>query len=87
MNYNTLITRMYFLVAFADGRFDQKEVMMGRQLAKTESLDETEFNVQLQLLKGRDRAQLLVESIEALKKLEYKQHVRGCKLRWFYGSQ
>lgn len=67
---------MYFLIAFADGRFDQKEVMMGKQLVKTESMDETEFNVQLQLLKARDRAQLLVESIEALKKLDYKLQVR-----------
>jgi tellurite resistance protein len=76
MSYNTLITRMYFLIAFADGNFDQKEILMGKQLVRSESLDENEFNVQLQLLKTRDRAQLLVESIEALKKLDLKLQVR-----------
>jgi uncharacterized tellurite resistance protein B-like protein len=76
MSYNTLITRMYFLIAFADGNFDQKEILMGKQLIKSESLDETEFNVQLQLLKDRDRAQLLVEAIDALKKLDVKLQVR-----------
>ena len=76
MSYDTLITRMYFLIAFADGHFDQKEVQMGKQLVKSESLDEAEFNVQLHLLKTRDRAQLLAESIDALKKLDVKSQVR-----------
>jgi uncharacterized tellurite resistance protein B-like protein len=76
MTYNTLITRMYFLIAYADGSFDQKEIQMGKQMVKTESLDELEFNVQLQLLKTRDRDQVLVESIPALKALDYDQQVR-----------
>jgi len=49
---------------------------MGKQMIKAESLDEAEFNIQLQLLKTRDRAQLLIESIDALKKLDVKQQVR-----------
>lgn len=76
MNYNTLITRMYFLIAYADGSFDQKEIQMGKQLVKTENLDEVEFNVQMQRLQNSDRNQLLAESVIALKNLEYQQQVR-----------
>lgn len=76
MNYNTLITRMYFLIAYADGSFDQKEIQMGKQLVITENLDEIEFNVQMQRLKNSDRDQLLAESVLAIKNLDYQQQVR-----------
>jgi uncharacterized tellurite resistance protein B-like protein len=67
---------MYFLLVYADGSIDQKEILMGKQMVSAESIDETEFNVQVQSLKSKDKVQLYNESIVALKKLDYKQQVR-----------
>jgi uncharacterized tellurite resistance protein B-like protein len=76
MTYENLIARMYFLIAYADGKFDPKEIQMGKQIVRTENFKEESFNAELQLLKNKDRGQLLAESVEGLKKLDYQKQIR-----------
>jgi uncharacterized tellurite resistance protein B-like protein len=76
MNYNTLIARLYFLLVYADGNVNEKEVAIAKQMAKVEGLNEGEFDVQLKLLKTKDKELLFTESVMGLKQLNYKQQVR-----------
>ncbi len=76
MNYNMLITRLYFLLVYADGSVNEKEVAIARQMIKAESLNEEEFNVQIRMLKGKDKQVLFSECMIGLKQLNYKQQVR-----------
>lgn len=76
MNYNTLISRLYFLLVFADGSVNEKEVAMAKQMVKIEGLNEEEFNVQLTLLKSKDKEALYIESMLGMKELSYSQQIR-----------
>lgn len=76
MNYNILIARLYFLLVYADGSVNEKEIAIARQMAKVEGLNEEELDVQLKLLKSKDKDALFTESMLGLKQLSYKQQVR-----------
>lgn len=76
MNYNTLIARMYFLLVYADGSVNSKEIAISRQMVKIEGLNEEEFDVQLKLLQSKDRDALFIDSMVAMKELSYSQQVR-----------
>jgi uncharacterized tellurite resistance protein B-like protein len=76
MNYNTLITRLYFLLVYADGVVNDKEIAMSKQMIKVEGLNEDEFEVQVKLLNSKDKDVLFSESMVGLKYLDPKQQVR-----------
>lgn len=76
MNYNMLITRLYYLLVYADGTLNDKEVAMAKQMIKTESLNEEEFNVQMKMLDMKDKGVLFNESMLAMRKLNHQQQVR-----------
>jgi uncharacterized tellurite resistance protein B-like protein len=76
MNYNTLIARLYFLLVYADGSVNEKEVSIARQMTQVEGLNEQEFEIQLKLLKAKDKDLVFSESMSGMKQLAYKQQVR-----------
>lgn len=76
MNYNTLIARLYFLLVYADGNVNEKEIAIAKQMAKVEGLSEQEFDVQLKLLKSKDKELVYNESMMGMKQLNHKQQVR-----------
>jgi uncharacterized tellurite resistance protein B-like protein len=76
MTYNILIARLYFLLVYADGSVNEKEIAISKQMAKEEGLNEAEFEVQLKLLKAKDKDLVFTESMLGLKQLSYKQQVR-----------
>jgi uncharacterized tellurite resistance protein B-like protein len=76
MNYNIIITRLYFLLIHADGHVNDKELKSAKQMLKAESISEVEFNSQLEFLKSRGHEGLLSECIEAIKKLERNEQIR-----------
>lgn len=76
MNYNMLIARLYFLLVDADGDVNEKEVAIASQMVKEEGLNAEEFNVQLRILKTKDREAIFAESIVGLKQLSVRQQVR-----------
>jgi uncharacterized tellurite resistance protein B-like protein len=76
MNYTSIITKLYFILIYADGRVDEKEIASGNRMIKSESIPEEDFNIQLQYLKSKDTSFLLAECLAGLKKLDRKQQVR-----------
>lgn len=76
MNYNTIITRLYFLLIYADGNVNEKEIALANQMIKTESMQQEEFDVQMKLLKLKNKVLLFSETIAEMKKLQRVQQVR-----------
>jgi uncharacterized tellurite resistance protein B-like protein len=76
MIYNTLLTRLYFLLVHADGSVNEKELSTASKMVKVEGINEEEFNVQIALLKAKDRDSLFTETMIALRQLSSKDQVR-----------
>jgi uncharacterized tellurite resistance protein B-like protein len=76
MNYNTLIARLYFLLVYADGSVNEKEIAMAKQMVKEEGLNAEEFDVQMKMLMHKDRELVYAESVIGLKQLPVRQQVR-----------
>ena len=76
MNYKTVLTQLYHVLICADGHVNDHERASGRWLAKSEGIDGDEFGVQLELLKSKDAALLLNDSIKSLKKLTRNDQIR-----------
>ncbi|HYG04583.1 MAG TPA: TerB family tellurite resistance protein [Chryseosolibacter sp.] len=77
MNYNAIITRLYYLLIYADGDANEKELALARQMTKSEGMKEADFAAQLTLLKSRSNDSLYNETISALKKLDRVRQVRA----------
>jgi uncharacterized tellurite resistance protein B-like protein len=76
MSYKTILTQLFFVLIYADGHVNDHERCSGKSLIKSEDLNEEEFNVQLELLKSKDRPMLLADSVKALKRLDRNQQIR-----------
>jgi uncharacterized tellurite resistance protein B-like protein len=76
MNYSEIITRLYFLLTYADGHVNDKEKATARFMVKAEGMDEGEFTTLIELLKSKDKALIYDESLAAMKKLEQKKQIR-----------
>jgi|GEM_PF-832270 len=76
MNYNTVLTRLYFLLIYADGKVNEKELKSAKEMLRSESISESDFHAQLDLLRSRDHETLFVECMAAMKKLERIEQIR-----------
>jgi uncharacterized tellurite resistance protein B-like protein len=76
MNYNLIITRLYYLLIYADGNVNQKEISSAKHMIKAEGINESQFNTELESSKGKDHEQMLAECIAGLKKLDNSQQIR-----------
>jgi uncharacterized tellurite resistance protein B-like protein len=76
MNYNTIITKLYFLLIYADGNVNDKEVSTAKKMVQAESINEIEFTTQMVVLKSKDKEVLFQECMTDIKKLDYKQQIR-----------
>ncbi len=76
MNYSTIITKLYFILIYADGHVNEHELASGKSIVKAEGIDEEEFRVQMELLKSKDPSVLLLDCLQGLKKLDRKQQIR-----------
>jgi uncharacterized tellurite resistance protein B-like protein len=76
MNYNTIITKLYFLLIYADGNVNEKEVSTAKKMVQAESMNEVEFTTQMIVLKSKDKEVLFEECMTDMKKLDYKQQIR-----------
>ena len=64
------------MLIVADGKISEKEVSSGDQMINIESIDESEFKVQLELVKSKDQTVLLSDCLAGLKKLSRDQQIR-----------
>ena len=76
MNYKSIITKLYFILIYADGHVNENEISTGKHMAKAEAMGEEDFRVEIELLKSKDPQALLTECIKDLKKLSRDQQIR-----------
>lgn len=72
----SVMSKLYFLLAYADGSLNQKEVAAAKQMIRVEGFPEDEFNVQLEMAEVKCKDVLFDESMEALRNLEREQQIR-----------
>lgn len=76
MIYNTILTRLYYLLICADGHVNQKEIDAAKQMISAESLSETEFQAEMKTLPEQDQALVYTECLRGLKLLSQAQQIR-----------
>jgi uncharacterized tellurite resistance protein B-like protein len=77
MNYKSIISSLYYLLIYADGKINEREVSLGKLMMKEEGFDDSEFDSLMELFKRKDRTVLLAECIAGLKKQSLKQQIRA----------
>jgi len=76
MNFKTILTRLYFLLVYADGKLNDREILMGKLLIDAEGINESDFRAQMESLKSKDKTILMSDCVIALKKLDRKLQVK-----------
>lgn len=70
MNLRSLLSTLYFLLIYADGKVGEKEIALGRKMLAAEGFDDKGFDSLLETLKEKDKGALLSDCLAALKKLD-----------------
>ncbi len=76
MNYKSIMTSLYYLLIYADGKVNERELFLGKKMMAAEGFEENGFEAILESLKSKDKSALLLECIGGLKKLEIKLQIR-----------
>lgn len=69
MKHHSILIKLYYLLVYADGVVDQKELAMGRRMCLYEKIDESTFDQEINNLKGMDHDLIYKESLRGLKLL------------------
>lgn len=77
MNFKSVITRLYFLLINSDGKVNHGEISLGLKMIQAEGIVESEFNAQMEILKGMDSAVIYKECLRDLKTLKPEQQIRS----------
>lgn len=72
----SVMSKLYFLLAYADGILNPMEVAAAKQMIRVEGFPEDEFNLQLKLAEVKCKNLLFDESMEGMKNLEREQQIR-----------
>lgn len=76
MDYRSIITTLYYLLIYADGKVNDRELALGRKMIEAEGFDVVKFDEQLESLKTKNINTLYTECLVALKKMDAKQQIR-----------
>lgn len=76
MTYNQTLIHLYFLLIYADGKVNEREIVSAKHMMKAEGISETEFNAVLALSKMKNPDLLLDECISSLKLIDQTQQIR-----------
>jgi uncharacterized tellurite resistance protein B-like protein len=76
MNYSTTITKLYFLLIYADGNVNAREISSAKKMILAEGINDAEFNHTLEGLSAKNHEALLDECIAAIKTLDRNQQIR-----------
>ena len=77
MNYKTILTHLYFLLIHVDGDVNEKEVALGRQMARNEGMIEGDFFASLEAMKSKDTTALYRNLLVSLKMLDRSRQIRS----------
>ena len=70
MNFQAILTNLYFILIYADGKLNEKEMKLSDKMILAEKLDREAFKAQLELLKSSDLQVVYNNTIIHLKKLK-----------------
>jgi len=76
MNSNSALIKLYFLLIHADGEVSEREKAFGLKMVRTENINETDLQKEIELLTKRNASIIFDESVEELKQLNRTQQVR-----------
>ncbi len=76
MNLKSVLANLYYLLIYADGKVNDREVALGKKMMASEGMDEVGLQKHIDLLKTKDNPTILKDSIANLRKLDSKQQVR-----------
>lgn len=77
MDYNSTLTGLYYLLICADGKVNEKELLLGKKMIKAEGFNEEKFEADLHLFKTKDSATIYKECLIGLRKLEPAKMIRS----------
>lgn len=70
------MTTLYYLLIYADGKVNEREISLGKKMMTAEGFEEKGFEAALESLKTKDKSTLLAECVAGLKKLDLKAQIR-----------
>lgn len=76
MNFQAILTNLYFVLIYADGKLNEKEMNFSDKMILAEKLDREAFKAQLELLKSSDLQAVYTSTIVHLKKLKADDQIR-----------
>lgn len=76
MKQHTTLTKMYFLLVYADNIIDDKELLAGKKMAQYERIAEDSFNREIESLRNIDQALIYKDIIHDMKLLDNRIQVR-----------
>ena len=74
--YTFILSKLYFLLVYADGSVNEKEAATAKHMIKTEVINESDFKTLMEALKSKNKEALFTETLQAAKKLDLKQQIR-----------
>jgi uncharacterized tellurite resistance protein B-like protein len=74
--YTFVLSKLYFLLVYADGSVNEKEAATAKHMIKSEVIHENDFKTLMEVLKSKNKEALLAETMVAAKKLDVKQQIR-----------
>ncbi len=77
MDYRSTITGLYYLLICADGKVNEKELLLGKKMIVAEGFDEKKFEAAIEGFKAKDnRTSLYDDCLVGLKKLDKPKQIR-----------
>lgn len=76
MDFSSVITQLYYLVVYADGKVADKEISLGKQMVKIEGINPQAFDDHIEALKTKDKNIIFSSCISALRKLDKKIQIK-----------
>ncbi|MCI0751751.1 MAG: hypothetical protein L0Y35_07925, partial [Flammeovirgaceae bacterium] len=77
MSYQSIVTRLFFILVSSDGSISDKEVSMSKKMVEVEGFDPHLFQVEINLLKTIERSRIFDDSVNALRELNTNQQLRA----------
>jgi uncharacterized tellurite resistance protein B-like protein len=76
MNFRSTLINLYFLLINADGKVNERELLLGKMMLEADGLPTDKFESELAELRTKSTATLLSIGVTALKKLPQNQQLR-----------
>jgi uncharacterized tellurite resistance protein B-like protein len=77
MDYNSTITSLFYLLIYADGSVNEKELQRGKQMMLAEGINEDRFNSQIEQLSSVPTDILYKNCITGLKKMDKVKQIKA----------